>query len=200
MVKLIKESNSSNFSPFEEEIETCKSNIIDIKHDIKTLFGCNTIADITNASWESVRKKYIDNKIAKLESAGKDFEAIQNEILEIFYYHRSILKDKTDKLEIANKLAAEEMAKLEKDLSAQYTEISNDGTELKFEIPEGASHNDAIAFADAAEKSLNGRYYVTGRGGSWSAWNLLSANKLEYQAGWGDNGACFFVKVLFMHD
>ena len=53
--------------------------------------------------------------------------------------------------------------------------------------PEGSTREDLIEFVDSIKGIIGGRYYGTGRGGSWTAWNLMSPDGVEFQAGFNSD-------------
>ncbi len=66
----------------------------------------------------------------------------------------------------------------------RYPLITSDNNTWVFEAPEGATHDDCIEFVDRVVEAVNGRYYGTGRGGSWTAWNIAAPGKIRLKAGW----------------
>ena len=68
--------------------------------------------------------------------------------------------------------------------------------EFVIEPSELSDHSDCINFADDIVAAVKGRYYGTGRGGSWSMWNILAYNGLELKAGWKDHSDNFIVKAI----
>lgn len=60
---------------------------------------------------------------------------------------------------------------------------NDEGAKWTIEAPTNATHDDCIEFADSIVDAVNGKYYMTTRGGSWSNWHIL-ANGVELKAGW----------------
>ena len=168
--------------------EELKTQLLGIQKDFKSLARCETLEDVNNAQWSYWR---IDNLINHAVSKqGKSVEEAIDDMLDSL--HEDIQKLKLDiqeKIEYEQK-SNELMIYLEH-LDGEYDLVSNDGQVMLFNAPEGATHRDCIAFVDDVVSAIEGRYYGTGRGGSWTAWDILSKDGIYLKAGWRGNDQWF---------
>jgi hypothetical protein len=66
------------------------------------------------------------------------------------------------------------------------TTSSSDGYSWTIIPPKNSNHDDCIAFVDSIVDAVDGRYYTTGRGWSWSRWWLICDDGVRIEAGWSD--------------
>lgn len=141
-----------------------------------------TYEDLNAIEWRSGR---ICASIVQLDKEkGLSVEECIDDLIDTFQEHLAYCKNEMDK-ERDYKARAEQLRDI---LSAFLDEEYNviDETEFGWIIdpPAGATHEDCIAFVDDVKDAIDGRYHGTGRGGSWSTWDLLSADNVRVKAGW----------------
>lgn len=60
---------------------------------------------------------------------------------------------------------------------------NDEGAKWTIKAPAHATQDDCVDFVDSVVNAIDGKYYITARGGSWSRWDIL-ANGVQLKAGW----------------
>ena len=165
-----------------------KKHFQDLRADIKLLFNCETVEEVFEH--ESEFKEFncaniIKRKLDKGMSPEDALDFMSD------YLMRTWNQWKTD-MAVFKSNADKAMAAFNavKNALSQYELISADEERcvLKYRPIEGATHKDCIEFVDAVVAAVNGKYDFTGRGGSWTRWDIRTANGVMLKAGWDDHG------------
>ena len=165
-----------------------KKHFQDLRADIKLLFNCETVEEVFEH--ESEFKEFncaniIKRKLDKGMSPDDALEFMSD------YLMRTWNQWKTD-MAVFKSNADKAMAAFNavKNALSQYELISADEERcvLKYRPIEGATHKDCIEFVDAVVAAVNGKYDFTGRGGSWTRWDIRTADGIMLKAGWDDHG------------
>lgn len=169
-------------SDYEYSAENLSRKLKAIRNDIRLISRCDTIEDIeANVDkFQAYNGKFILRNLTK----KPDFEEAADNVLDSLYEFLRSTKEDIEKAR-ENESNMQDLADI---LSAKLSQIYDVQTVSEFEMyvipPEGATHKDCIAFVDEVCKIINGKFYGTGRGGSWSKWNLRSDKNVAVNAGW----------------
>ena len=168
-----------------------------VKHDIRAVARCQTQEDLDACDIESWNPKYI--KKAWDELAAKqnitDFDDKIDMILDWLYNQLKYNNDKIEQyskdVETADRVneSIERYLKME---DFDYS-IQDDGFHVYTAVYE--DRDSLIAFIDDLLKDLGGKYFGTGRGGSWTSWNV-KINGIEYQIGPHDKDDCWLIREV----
>ena len=60
---------------------------------------------------------------------------------------------------------------------------TNNNIYISIDSPYIESREDLISFVDDVKATVGGRFSGTGRGGSWTAWDLISENNISLKVG-----------------
>ena len=165
-----------------------KKHFQDLRADIKLLFNCETVEEVFEH--ESEFKEFncaniIKRKLDKGMSPEDALDFMSD------YLMRTWNQWKTD-MAVFKSNADKAMAAFNavKNALSQYELISADEERcvLKYRPIEGATHKDCIEFVDAVVAAVDGKYDFTGRGGSWTRWDIRTADGIMLKAGWDDHG------------
>lgn len=157
--------------------------LLALQHDLKSLAKCETLDDVNQVGWESYNfARYINMAVEEKGTPVED--AIQDNI----EYLSDKIKEKKIELRDAihyERKSEELMNSIESQLKQEgYSVSRDDENDIVVIPPEGATHKDCIEFVDKIVAMIGGKYSLTGRGGSWTAWNLRSHNNVRLKAGW----------------
>lgn len=152
-----------------------------------------TLEDVKSTEWNYWR---IDNLIQRAVDRGKSEEEAIDDMLDSMYQDIQSIKADIDNRSAYEEEADRLMTHLEH-LDGAYELISNDGNIMIFNAPEGANHQDCIEFVDDVVSAIQGKYSGTGRGGSWTAWDLRSSSGIYFKAGWynGTGSGKWYIEV-----
>lgn len=165
-----------------------KKHFQDLRADIKLLFNCETVEEVFEH--ESEFKEFncaniIKRKLDKGMSPEDALDFMSD------YLMRTWNQWKTD-MAVFKSNADKAMAAFNavKNALSQYELISadEDSCVLKYRPIEGATHKDCVEFVDAVVAAVDGKYDFTGRGGSWTRWDIRTADGVMLKAGWDDHG------------
>ena len=165
-----------------------KKHFQDLRADIKLLFNCETVEEVFEH--ESEFKEFncaniIKRKLDKGMSPEDALDFMSD------YLMRTWNQWKTD-MAVFKSNADKAMAAFNavKNALSQYELISADEERcvLKYRPIEGATHKDCVEFVDAVVAAVDGKYDFTGRGGSWTRWDIRTADGIMLKAGWDDHG------------
>lgn len=159
-----------------------------LRNDIKLLMNCETAEDVKSHAHEFEMfncANIIERKMAKGMPEEEAIDSMQTYLMQCWgQWKADMTKFKAD----ADK--ATEAFNVVKNTLSEYELISADEDKciLKYRPIEGASHNDCIKFVDDVVAAVNGKYNFTGRGGSWTRWDIRTADGVMIKAGWDDDG------------
>lgn len=165
-----------------------KKHFQDLRADIKLLFNCETVEEVFEH--ESEFKEFncaniIKRKLDKGMSPEDALDFMSD------YLMRTWNQWKTD-MAVFKSNADKAMAAFNavKNALSKYELISADEERcvLKYRPIEGATHKDCVEFVDAVVAAVDGKYDFTGRGGSWTRWDIRTADGIMLKAGWDDHG------------
>ena len=141
-----------------------------------------TYEDLHQIDWESGRtsSQIVDSN----EKKGMNVEDCIEDLIDTFQENLAYCKNEMDKERDYNASAEQLHGSLSAFLDDAYNVIDETEFSWIIEPPVDATHQDCIAFVDDVKDAIDGRYYGTGRGGSWTAWGLLSADNVRVTAGW----------------
>lgn len=165
-----------------------KKHFQDLRADIKLLFNCETVEEVFEH--ESEFKEFncadiIKRKLDKGMSPDDALEFMSDYLMRTWNQWKAdmvVFKSNADKAMIAFNAVKKKLS--------QYELISadEDSCVLKYRPIEGATHKDCVEFVDAVVAAVDGKYDFTGRGGSWTRWDIRTADGIMLKAGWDDHG------------
>ena len=141
-----------------------------------------TYEDLKQIDWNSSR--LISVMIEHDEDAGMSVDDCIEDLIDTFQERIADCKNEMDKERDYNVRAEQLRDSLSAFLDDAYNVIDETESSWIIEPPAGATHQDCIAFVDDVKDEIDGRYHGTGRGGSWTVWDLLSADNVRVKAGW----------------
>lgn len=155
------------------------------RKDLKLLLSCETIEDIDSADWNYWK---FDRKVHAYMNEGSSFEDAIDQTSDDIQSYIEYAKNEYKRHMNIETHAKELFNKVKSSLSKKYDLSSADekNAKLVFNPPVDANHKDCIEFVDDVVAESGGRYSGTGRGGSWTKWNIL-ADDVEFKAGWGND-------------
>lgn len=186
-------TDGSKFGNF-IDINKLESDIINYKKDLRLLINCESMEDVTNTefhTWNFARMfgRDIDNR-------GKNFDETKDYFVDFITEQIKKLKSQIQDGHGYNSNASELMTTLETELSNNYDIDSASNGSITIKVPEGATHKDCIAFVDEVVRIADAKFNFTGRGGSWTMWNLVASNGVKLKAGWlSSSGELWVVMV-----
>lgn len=146
--------------------------------------------DPVSTTYEDLR--HIDYESGRLLTIILDHAEEQNvpvddcieDLIDACIENMKYAKDAIAKSEKYSTAASQLHSILSDYLDDYYNVIDQTENSWTIEPPANATHQDCIEFADNVKDAINGRYYGTARGGSWTTWDLLSENNVEVKVGW----------------
>lgn len=169
--------------------------------DIKYVLNSGNIEDIRAYDKEG-QGEYILSKLfdSRMNKRNMSFEDAKEDVIDFLYRTRA---DAKSELELRNKRSLESksiMNKVKSELSKDYKLVSESENTLYFKAPDNSTHDDCIAFVDKVVAASGGKYISTGRGGSWTLWDILTPGDSYIKAGYDysnkDNYAVYFKSIL----
>lgn len=181
----IKQLRHVGYSP-----QNLEKKIKALKQDFRNLATCETAEDVKSIQWNYWN-------IGKMVDDADDIDEFIDSWLDTF---RDMIKQcKEDYAMSADYTVSAEswINMLYNQLNEEYELIDFDTTKIVIQAPEGATHDDCINFVDHIVDLIDGKYIETGRGGSWTAWNIKSNNGVRFKAGWynGSGSGEWFVQA-----
>lgn len=152
-----------------------------------------TYEDLKSIPWECGRYPLI--WIKNREQNGVSVEECIDDLIDGFMSHIDDLKENISARDKYRTQVYALKPNLSSYLDDNYNVIDQTEDSWKIEPPAGATHKDCIAFVDDIVDFVNGRYWGTGRGGSWTVWDLLSDGKVQLKAGWTRDDK-WYVEIL----
>lgn len=141
-----------------------------------------TYEDLHQIDWASGRTSSLI--VDSNEEKGMSVEDCIEDLIDTFQQRLAFCKNEMDK-ERDYKARAEQLREiLNAFLDDEYNVIDETESSWTIEPPAGATHQDCIEFVDSVKDEIDGRYHGTGRGGSWTVWDLLSSDNVRVKAGW----------------
>lgn len=141
-----------------------------------------TYEDLKNIEWGSGRFPSV--WINKSEKQGESVEDCIDRLLDEFYNIIADLKEEIKAKDVYDTQVYALKPNLSAYLEDNYDVIDQTEDSWIIEPPENATQKDCIAFVDDIKDFINGQYWGTSRGGSWTSWDLLSDGKVYLKAGW----------------
>ena len=192
--KSINESNNAAYDAYKKQYKN-------LLQDIKYVLNSDNIEDIRAYDKES-QGEYILSKLfdSRMNKQNMSFEDAKEDVIDFLYRTRA---DAKSELELRNKRSLESksiMNKVKSELSKDYKLVSESENTLYFKAPDNSTHDDCIAFVDKVVAVSGGKYNFTGRGGSWTQWDILTPGGSYIKAGYDysnrDNYAVYFKSIL----
>ena len=192
--KSINESNNAAYDAYKKQYKG-------LLQDIKYVLNSDNIEDIRAYDKES-QGEYILSKLfdSRMNKQNMSFEDAKEDVIDFLYRTRA---DAKSELELRNKRSLESksiMNKVKSELSKDYKLVSESENTLYFKAPDNSTHDDCIAFVDKVVAVSGGKYNFTGRGGSWTQWDILTPGGSYIKAGYDysnrDNYAVYFKSIL----
>ena len=146
-----------------------------IRKDIRTVARCENQEELDNCeilSWNPKSIKKIWEDIAKKQNI-EDFDEKIDMIIDYLQSNLDYFKKENENYSSEVEKADRVIEEIERYLETStnlYYDIQEDGIHVS---PDDRSRDALIAFIDDMLADLGGRYYGTGRGGSWTSWNVL---------------------------
>ena len=192
--KSINESNNAAYDAYKKQYKG-------LLQDIKYVLNSDNIEDIRAYDKES-QGEYILSKLfdSRMNKQNMSFEDAKEDVIDFLYRTRA---DAKSELELRNKRSLESksiMNKVKSELSKDYKLVSESENTLYFKAPDNSTHDYCIAFVDKVVAVSGGKYKFTGRGGSWTQWDILTPGGSYIKAGYDysnkDNYAVYFKSIL----
>ena len=190
----INESNNAVYDMYKKQYKN-------LLQDIKYVLNSDNIEDIRAYDKEG-QGEYILSKLfdSRMNKRNMSFEDAKEDVIDFLYRTRA---DAKSELELRNKRSLESksiMNKVKSELSKDYKLVSESENTLYFKAPDNSTHDDCIAFVDKVVAVSGGKYTYTGRGGSWTQWDILTPEGSYIKAGYDysneDNYAVYFKSIL----
>lgn len=190
----LNESNNAVYDMYKNQYKN-------LLQDIKYVLNSDNIEDIRAYDKES-QGEYILSKLfdSRMNKQNMSFEDAKEDVIDFLYRTRA---DAKSELELRNKRSLESksiMNKVKSELSKDYKLVSESEDTLYFKAPSNSTHDDCIAFVDKVVAVSGGKYTSTGRGGSWTLWDILTPGGSYIKAGYDysnkDNYAVYFKSIL----
>ena len=148
------------------------------ENDISYLESCETLEDVMNHKYELVN---IQTLIYKLNASP---ESETRSILDKFVDDWSYYLDK----EISRYVSTSNKIRLFKEYVTKlqsYIDIELEGDYAKIYVDDATydDHDKLIEMVDTINSVLGSDYHFTGRGGSWTAYDIWTPDKVELQIG-----------------
>lgn len=167
-----------------------------IRKDIRTVARCENQAELDACDIQSYNPKYIKHVWESLaEKKGiVDFDEKIDLILEWLQSNLVYFKEQADNYTKEVETADAVTSKIENYLDSTnlYYDTQDDGIHVS---PDDRSRDALIAFIDDMLADLGGKYFGTGRGGSWTSWNV-KIDGIEFQIGPSDDGTCWLIREV----
>lgn len=154
-----------------------------VRQDIRRVGACQNEEDLANlelASSNGDFQKDVWNE--RFENMGvTDFDEKIDLIIDWLCDTADYIKETSNRYSTGIETADRVLKDMEEYLTSRNFshEVTSDGIKV---YPENGTRDDLIQFIDDLIASLGGKYHGTGRGGSWSAWNVL-IDGIEFQIG-----------------
>lgn len=190
----INESNDVVYDMYKKQYKN-------LLQDIKYVLNSDNIEDIRAYDKES-QGEYILSKLfdSRMNKQNMSFEDAKEDVIDFLYRTRANARSE---LELRNKRSLDSksiMNKVKSELSKDYKLVSESENTLYFKAPDNSTHDDCIAFVDKVVAASGGKYTYTGRGGSWTLWDILTPEGSYIKAGYDysnkDNYAVYFRSIL----
>ena len=190
----LNESNNAVYDMYKNQYKN-------LLQDIKYVLNSDNIEDIRAYDKES-QGEYILSKLfdSRMNKQNMSFEDAKEDVIDFLYRTRA---DAKSELELRSKRSLESqsiMNKVKSELSKDYKLVSESENTLYFKAPDNSTHDDCIAFVDKVVAVSGGKYTSTGRGGSWTLWDILTPEGSYIKAGYDysnkDNYAVYFKSIL----
>lgn len=136
----------------------------------------------------NIAKQFGYNSVVRqYEQKGLSIEdCIDKLIDELRYWVKYGNEQQQKKAEYDNTIDNRLIPKITKYLNNNYTIIDTDHDDehMFWCVRPPVEGESVIDFVDGIVATVNGDYTFTGRGGSWSVWNLVTSDGIQLKAGW----------------
>lgn len=156
-----------------DESAKAKENLIGIRQDIRLISQMNSYEEAI-ANQNKFQTINVPNELDKyMNRRGMDFDSAVDQIIDDLHEWSVYFKQQSSSYadKEAKMLAVADDIK--DALVSQYNLYSINQYAMYIE-PEVGDHDELVEIADEVESIIGGRYYGTGRGGSWTKYNLRS--------------------------
>ena len=173
-----------------------------LRSDIRTVARCENQSELDTCEIKSYNPKYIKKVWENLaEKHGiTDFDEKIDMILEwlqnTMQYYKTDMNKYSEEIKTADTVINKIMDYM-KTVSDYCYQFSSTDSTFEIEPMDGAdlSRSSLQKFIDNLLEALGGRYYGTGRGGSWTSWNVL-IDGIEFQIGPSGDGSCWTIREV----
>lgn len=170
---------------YEDDNAGLSVDLANLRHDMKAVASVQTEADLANIEEYYFRTKHIiEHDMRKGLSLDESLERTLSFIMKT-------IQDTKDKMKQNNesKIIADQAIQNIKDMiQSMYGDVIEVNPYLIYTMPDPtADHDDCIRFTDDVISACGGRYYATGRGGSWTQWSIRVPGNVELSVGWSDS-------------
>lgn len=162
------------------------------ENDIQYLETCNTVEDVMNHEYELFNT---DTLVRKLQRTPEDqHTSVIDEAVEDFSYFVDAETERYANAARKVRLFEEYVNKLK-----AYLDIKMVGDYAIIPIG-GANPESLVDIVDTINSAIGSDYYFTGRGGSWTAYNIRTPDGVEMKVGSidevRDNKDCYGMEVV----
>ncbi len=158
-----------------------------LKSDFKLLAQCDSLEDVQSVEWKTWN---VTGLISRDIQKGMSAEDAIDEMMD--WLHEQIKSTKQE-LDNAKQYEANSSGLIENlvngvgGLSKMYDVVQVTSEFAAVQPWEGANHKDCIQFVDQVVNLLNCKFSGTGRGGSWTQWDLITDTGVRLKAGWSNS-------------
>jgi len=196
MVKYIK-ATSTLYA--ERDLERLNKLILALNRDRRKLAALDpdvaTVDDILNIKWESYT--FWSDIAEKQMNSQNSIEDVIDYLIDNIHDTIKDLKAEREKDQDYTIKASVLKLQLNDFLDANYNVI-DEPTQYSWIIEPISDNENVVEFVDSIVDAIDGKYYGTGRGGSWTAWDLLSDTGVHVKAGKAHNyhePDCWYVEI-----
>lgn len=161
--------------------------LANLRKDIRVLSRCDTYDDVV-ANADNFSEMNVPRIIKKYLEKGMDFDEAYDKTLDSLTQLMSIGRKEHDDSKAKESKMDKVSALLSQNLADAYPNIVQVDPYKFYLVPkESATQSDCVAFVDYVKDTIRGKYYGTGRGGSWTTWNLRSSDDVAVNVGWSSS-------------
>lgn len=158
-----------------------------LKRDFKMLAKCVSFDDVQSVEWATWN---ITNFIKRDIQKGLSEEEAIDGLLDWMYNQINNTKQELEQAKEYEEKSSGLMNNLANGvggLSSMYDVIQVTKEFILIQPWKDAKHKDCIQFVDQVVNLLNCSFSGTGRGGSWTQWNLVTDTGVRLSAGWSSS-------------
>lgn len=157
-----------------------------IKQDIRTLSKADSIDDVLSAGFQSINVKHVvDVFRQKYPDQEDDFDAFSDFAYDWLLDTRDWVKNEMSKTADAEKAAHDAATLIKTTFGSVITDVEEDDRYMYISVndPYVETRDQLFQFVDDVKETIDGNYNGTGRGGSWTAWDLISDKGTSVKVG-----------------